>query len=68
MTVSYFSLLLQMYLSQYGYLNASLRKFNSDLINENDYTKAIVEFQAFAGLNITGKAICSIMPLRTLIG
>jgi hypothetical protein len=47
--------LLQIYLSQFGYLNPQVRNPNSGTLMEADaLKKAIVEFQAFAGLNITG--------------
>ncbi|XP_046668364.1 matrix metalloproteinase-2 isoform X3 [Homalodisca vitripennis] len=44
-----------MYLSQFGYLSPTLRNPQSgQIISEDTLTKAIQEFQAFAGLNITG--------------
>lgn len=44
------------YLSQFGYLNPQVRNPNSGTIIAADaLKKAIVEFQAFAGLNITGE-------------
>jgi matrix metalloproteinase-14 (membrane-inserted) len=47
--------LLQIYLSQFGYLNPQVRNPSSGTIIAADaMRKAIVEFQAFAGLNITG--------------
>jgi hypothetical protein len=48
--------LLQIYLSQFGYLNPQVRNPSSGTIIAADaMKKAIMEFQAFAGLNITGK-------------
>jgi hypothetical protein len=47
--------LLQIYLSQFGYLNPQVRNPSSGTIIAADaMKKAIVEFQVFAGLNITG--------------
>ena len=44
-----------MYLSQYGYMSPSVRNpESSHLMTEEAYTNAIKEFQAFAGLNVTG--------------
>ncbi|PSN48126.1 hypothetical protein C0J52_05810 [Blattella germanica] len=45
-----------MYLSQFGYLNPQVRNPNSGaLISADVMKKAISEFQAFAGLNVTGQ-------------
>lgn len=45
-----------MYLSQYGYLNPSLRNpSSSNLMDEQTWKNAIAEFQSFAGLNATGE-------------
>ncbi|KAG8238011.1 hypothetical protein J437_LFUL015289 [Ladona fulva] len=46
----------QMYLSQFGYLDASFRNPSSGaLVSEDTMKTAIAEFQAFAGLNTTGE-------------
>jgi hypothetical protein len=48
--------LLQFYLAQFGYLNPQVRNPSSGTIIAADaMRKAIMDFQAFAGLNITGK-------------
>lgn len=48
--------LFQIYLSQFGYLPASAKNPSSGgLLDEDTWNKAIQEFQAFAGLNVTGK-------------
>jgi len=48
--------LLQIYLSQYGYLSPSVRDpSKSQFMSEDSVSKAIMEFQAFAGINTTGK-------------
>ncbi|KAJ9594898.1 hypothetical protein L9F63_013803, partial [Diploptera punctata] len=45
-----------MYLSQFGYFNSQARSFNSGaMVSEDSIRKAIAEFQAFAGLDITGE-------------
>lgn len=44
-----------MYLSEYGYLSPRVRNPQSGhLMSEETMTKAIMEFQAFASLNLTG--------------
>ncbi|XP_044743509.1 matrix metalloproteinase-19 isoform X2 [Chrysoperla carnea] len=44
------------YLSQFGYLNPALRNPSSgSILSEESWTKAIAEFQSFAGLNVTGE-------------
>lgn len=43
-----------LYLSQYGYLSPS-RGNSSQLLDERSYKKAIEDFQAFAGLDVTGE-------------
>lgn len=49
--------LFQMYLSQFGYLNPALRNSQTEhIISEDSFSKAIQEFQSFAGINITGKS------------
>lgn len=45
--------MLQNYLSQYGYL-PPINPENGAFLSEEKLTTAIEEFQAFAGLNITG--------------
>lgn len=46
----------QLYLSQFGYLSASYRNPTSgNLIDAKTWEKAIMEFQSFAGLNVTGE-------------
>ncbi|XKL61023.1 hypothetical protein PGB90_008080 [Kerria lacca] len=45
-----------MYLSEYGYLSPRVRNPQSGhLMSEETMTKAIMEFQAFASLNLTGE-------------
>ncbi|PSN48124.1 hypothetical protein C0J52_05812 [Blattella germanica] len=47
---------MNIYLSQFGYLNPQTRNLNSGaLVSAESMRKAISEFQAFAGLNITGE-------------
>lgn len=47
-----------MYLSEYGYLSPQVRNPQSGhLMSEETMTKAIMDFQAFAGLNLTGTKI-----------
>ncbi|XP_050539093.1 matrix metalloproteinase-19 isoform X2 [Daktulosphaira vitifoliae] len=44
-----------MYLSQYGYLSPSMKNPNSGhIMSEETMAKALMEFQSFAGLNLTG--------------
>ncbi|XP_057652121.1 matrix metalloproteinase-14-like isoform X2 [Diorhabda carinulata] len=43
-----------LYLSQYGYLAPS-RGNSSQILDERSFTKAIEDFQAFAGLDVTGE-------------
>lgn len=47
--------MLQNYLSQFGYLQP-MNPTSGGIISEETLSKAISEFQAFAGLNITGKS------------
>lgn len=45
-----------MYLSQYGYLSPSMKNPNSGhIMSEETMAKALMEFQSFAGLNLTGE-------------
>jgi len=50
------SLMLQNYLAQYGYLPPTNPE-NGAFLSSEKLTAAIEEFQAFAGLNITGTLI-----------
>ncbi|VVC43446.1 Hypothetical protein CINCED_3A002822 [Cinara cedri] len=44
-----------MYLSQYGYLSPSMKNPNSGhIMSEETMARALMEFQSFAGLNLTG--------------
>lgn len=44
-----------MYLSEYGYLSPRVRNPQSGhLMSEETMSKALMEFQAFANLNLTG--------------
>lgn len=48
-------LFFQMYLSEYGYLSPRVRNPQSGhLMSEEAMSKALMEFQAFANLNLTG--------------
>ncbi len=45
-----------MYLAEYGYLSPRVKNPQSGhLMSEETMTKAIMEFQSFASLNLTGK-------------
>lgn len=45
----------QIYLSQFGYLPASARNpSNGGLLDSNTWAKAVMDFQSFAGINVTG--------------
>ena len=48
---------LQIYLSQYGYLSPKVRNPSSggNLLSQESWETSIREFQAFAGLNVTGR-------------
>ena len=47
-----------MYLSQFGYFNSQMTNLKSGaMVSADSMKKAISEFQAFAGLNITGNFI-----------
>ncbi|CAH1280556.1 unnamed protein product [Diabrotica balteata] len=54
-----------LYLSQFGYL-APTRGNSSQLLDERTYTKAIEEFQSFAGLNVTGELDATTRHTMTL--
>ncbi|XP_059614019.1 matrix metalloproteinase-14 isoform X1 [Phlebotomus argentipes] len=57
----------EIYLSQFGYLPASARNPSSGgLLDEDTWTKAIQDFQGFAGLNVTGELDAETMELMTL--
>ncbi|XP_017781282.1 PREDICTED: matrix metalloproteinase-14-like isoform X2 [Nicrophorus vespilloides] len=43
-----------LYLSQYGYI-AKTRFNSSSIMDEHKFSKAVADFQSFAGLNITGE-------------
>lgn len=46
----------QIYLSQFGYLPPSARNPSSGgLIDASTWTKAVMDFQGFAGINVTGE-------------
>lgn len=52
--------ILQMYLSQFGYLSPSMKNPNSGhIMSEETMAKALMDFQSFAGLNLTGKRVVS---------
>lgn len=55
----------QLYLSQYGYLGISPTKLvnSSNLIDGRVLSTAVADFQSFAGIDITGKAIISTSDL-----
>ncbi|XP_062543183.1 matrix metalloproteinase-14-like isoform X3 [Armigeres subalbatus] len=56
-----------LYLSQFGYLSAKYRNPTSGSLLEKDtWEKAIMEFQSFAGLNITGELDGETMELMSL--
>nr|CAD7600101.1 unnamed protein product [Timema genevievae] len=48
----------RIYLSQFGYLPPTVRN-RGTIMSEDTMKKAVAEFQAFAGLNITGLVFCS---------
>lgn len=52
--------LLQNYLSQFGYLQP-INPTSGGIISQDTLSKAISEFQAFAGLNITGESCIPIV-------
>lgn len=59
-------IVLQLYLSQFGYLNPSFRNPTSgNLIDGDTWEKAIMEFQSFAGLNVTGELDDDTMELMS---
>lgn len=57
----------ELYLSQFGYLSAKFRNPTSGSLLEKDtWEKAIMEFQSFAGLNVTGELDSDTMELMSL--
>ncbi|XP_055602632.1 matrix metalloproteinase-14 isoform X2 [Uranotaenia lowii] len=57
----------ELYLSQFGYLSAKYRNPTSgNLLDEDTWEKAIMEFQSFAGLNVTGDLDSETMELMSL--
>uniref|UniRef100_A0A7G3AQ15 Putative matrix metalloproteinase-19 isoform x1 n=1 Tax=Lutzomyia longipalpis TaxID=7200 RepID=A0A7G3AQ15_LUTLO len=57
----------EIYLSQFGYLPASARNpSNGGLLQEETWTKAIQDFQGFAGINVTGELDEETMELMSL--
>lgn len=52
------TLYFQIYLSQFGYLPPSARNpANGGLLDSSTWSKAIMDFQGFAGVNVTGKIL-----------
>jgi len=52
--------ILQMYLSQFGYLSPSMKNPNSGhIMSEETMARALMDFQSFAGLNLTGECVIS---------
>ncbi|XP_053689542.1 stromelysin-3 [Sabethes cyaneus] len=57
----------ELYLSQFGYLSAKFRNPTSgNLLDKDTWEKAIMEFQSFAGLNVTGELDGETMELMSL--
>ncbi|XP_073813979.1 LOW QUALITY PROTEIN: matrix metalloproteinase 1 [Musca autumnalis] len=57
----------EIYLSQFGYLPASARNpTNGGLLDANTWTKAVQDFQSFAGLNVTGELDEETMRLMSM--
>ncbi|XP_054736935.1 matrix metalloproteinase-14 isoform X2 [Anastrepha obliqua] len=57
----------EIYLSQFGYLPASARNpANGGLLDASTWTKAVQDFQNFAGLNITGDLDDETLELMSL--
>lgn len=57
-----------MYLSQFGYLSPTVRNPQSGhIVSEDTLTKAIQEFQSFAGLNVTGESVLNVFRIKRLI-
>lgn len=57
----------QLYLSQFGYLSPKYRNPTSgNLLDQDTWEKAIMEFQSFAGLNVTGELDGETMQLMSL--
>lgn len=59
--------LLQIYLSQFGYLPASAKNPSSGgLLDQETWERAIRDFQSFAGLNVTGELDSETTELMSL--
>ncbi|XP_035785461.1 stromelysin-3-like isoform X1 [Anopheles albimanus] len=57
----------ELYLSQFGYLSPKYRNPTSgNLLDQDTWEKAIMEFQSFAGLNVTGELDSETMQLMSL--
>ncbi|XP_053675334.1 matrix metalloproteinase-14-like [Anopheles nili] len=57
----------ELYLSQFGYLSPRYRNPTSgNLLDQDTWEKAIMEFQSFAGLNATGELDSETMQLMSL--
>ncbi|XP_055315520.1 matrix metalloproteinase-14 isoform X2 [Sitodiplosis mosellana] len=57
----------EIYLSQFGYLPPTARNpASGGLLDENTWNKAIMDFQSFAGVNITGNLDPETMELMSL--
>ncbi|XP_061497686.1 matrix metalloproteinase-14 isoform X5 [Anopheles gambiae] len=57
----------ELYLSQFGYLSPKYRNPTSgNLLDQDTWEKAIMEFQSFAGLNVTGELDGETMQLMSL--
>ncbi|XP_049307228.1 matrix metalloproteinase-14 isoform X1 [Bactrocera dorsalis] len=57
----------EIYLSQFGYLPASARNpANGGLLDATTWTKAVQDFQSFAGLNVTGDLDGETLELMSL--
>ncbi|XP_058053463.1 matrix metalloproteinase-14 isoform X1 [Anopheles bellator] len=57
----------ELYLSQFGYLSPRYRNPTSgNLLDHETWEKAIMEFQSFAGLNVTGELDGETMQLMSL--
>uniref|UniRef100_A0A1Q3FMU4 Putative matrix metalloproteinase n=1 Tax=Culex tarsalis TaxID=7177 RepID=A0A1Q3FMU4_CULTA len=57
----------ELYLSQFGYLSAKFRNPTSgNLLDKDTWEKAIMDFQSFAGLNVSGELDPETMELMSL--
>lgn len=60
-----FRALFQLYLSHYGYLSPRVKNpHNGQLMSQETMSKAVEEFQAFAGINVTGEILSSRPQMR----